>query len=98
LYSENAINLSPCCRTTGENMSDVTISISDCNSIEKATIKLLAKRLNIKYGPNGIGKSTMAKAIKLSAENDLSSLTPFKSQGVEGAALPKIEGAEGFAI
>lgn len=77
-------------------MSDVTISISDCNSIEKATIKLLAKRLNIKYGPNGIGKSTMAKAIKLSAENDLSSLTPFKSQGVEGAALPKIEGAEAF--
>ena len=60
------------------------IEIKNCNSIDDAIINITENRLNIKYGINGTGKSTIAKAIIYGIEahqgddSKLSSLKPFK--------------------
>lgn len=57
----------------------MNIVIENCNSIDKATIALTENKLNIKFAPNGTGKSTIAKAITLfSQDSPLTSLMPFK--------------------
>lgn len=74
------------------------IKIEHCNSIDDAAIQLEKGRLNIKYGPNGTGKSTIAKAIELGikGENDLRSLMPFKYRGGDPVKIPtpNIKGVE----
>jgi ABC-type Mn2+/Zn2+ transport system ATPase subunit len=68
------------------------IDISHCNSIDTATISIEPGRLNIKYGPNGTGKSTIAKAIELAVRGaDIADLTPFKHRGKDVATTPKPE-------
>jgi len=59
---------------------DYRIKIMDCNSITEVVISLRRFSLNIKYGPNGIGKSTIARALTSHADGDgsLDALTPFK--------------------
>ncbi|WP_394127774.1 AAA family ATPase [Vibrio hepatarius] len=57
----------------------MNITIENCNSIDSATIALTDKKLNIKFAPNGTGKSTIARAITLHSQGDaLDSLMPFK--------------------
>lgn len=76
--------------------SDYAITIRDCNSITEAQVTLRRGSLNIKYGPNGIGKSTIAHALALNARGGdaLQDLLPFKyRQGGSGKA-PAVEGAE----
>ncbi|MBQ2882895.1 MAG: AAA family ATPase [Alphaproteobacteria bacterium] len=46
------------------------INILNCNNIRKGTICIEPNKLNIKYGINGTGKTTIAKAIKYSLEKD----------------------------
>ena len=46
------------------------ISIHNCNNIREGTICIEPNKLNIKYGINGTGKTTIAKAIKYSLEED----------------------------
>lgn len=60
-------------------MNDVvTINISNCNNISNCDFLIANNKLNIKYAINGTGKSTIAKAIKLSSSNlDLTELMPF---------------------
>ncbi len=76
------------------------ITIENCNSIDSARISLTLGRLNIKYGPNGTGKSTIAKAIELAAlgGDDLPNLTPFKHRGKDAgvAMVPKVTGTDQF--
>lgn len=53
--------------------------IENCNSIDKANINIVKEKLNIKFAPNGTGKSTIAKAITLCVEDEsLEKLMPFK--------------------
>lgn len=48
----------------------MNIEIKHCNNIESAMINLTEGKLNIKFAPNGTGKSTIARAIILgTAEN-----------------------------
>lgn len=55
------------------------ISIENCNNITKCDIGVFENKLNIKYAINGTGKSTVAKAIKLSADGTkLDDLIPFE--------------------
>lgn len=77
-------------------MSDFAISIEDCNSIEKAEITIREGALNIKYGPNGLGKSTIARAIIASVAKDgtLQNLKPFKYRGTTGQHEPAVHGAD----
>ena len=58
----------------------MNIVIKNCNNIDEAHISLEPSCLNIKYGANGTGKSTIAQAISLraAAEPNLSVLLPFK--------------------
>lgn len=42
------------------------VKINNCNNIEIGNIQILENKLNIKYGPNGVGKSTISQAIEFS--------------------------------
>src|SRR5260221_4636117 len=76
------------------------IVIKNCNNIDEAKIAIQPARLNVKYGPNGIGKSTIAKAIALNVEGGgakLAELQPFKYRGDNSAEKqPRIQGADGL--
>jgi energy-coupling factor transporter ATP-binding protein EcfA2 len=77
-------------------MSMYTIKIENCNSIEKAEITISKGALNIKYGPNGLGKSTLARAIASSVSKDgsLHNLKPFKYRALADQHEPSVYGAE----
>lgn len=63
-------------------MSEVTIGIKNCNCIKEAEIKIKNGTLNIKYGANGTGKSTISRAVFLKAhgtEEQLQSLLPYSA-------------------
>lgn len=77
-------------------MAVLSIKVSDCNSIDCATISMVEGALNIKYGPNGLGKSTLAKAIvsQIRADGTLQDLVPFKNRGTAGGGEPKVEGVD----
>ena len=76
-------------------------TIQNCNSIDKAVISIEVGRLNIKYGTNGTGKSTIALAVAFGSkpDADLSQLTPFKYRSGDPMTShkPSIEGAEQFS-
>lgn len=46
-------------------MAEVKITIENCNNISKGVISLEEEKLNIRYGMNGTGKSTLSTAIYL---------------------------------
>lgn len=75
-------------------MTNISITIKNCNSIESATVSLQTGSLNIKYGPNGLGKSTIAKSLASSvkADGSLAALKPFKYRGQPGNE-PEVHGA-----
>lgn len=77
-------------------MAAYTVNINNCNSIEKAVISITKGTLNIKYGPNGLGKSSIARAILSSVAGDgsLQRLKPFKHRGTEGQGDPLVTGVE----
>ena len=55
------------------------LEIKNCNNIQKGSIKIEENKLNIKYGLNGTGKSTISKAIKYYCESKdkIEDLKPF---------------------
>lgn len=75
---------------------DYAVTITHCNSIAQAQITLRRNALNIKYGPNGIGKSTIARALMLSAGGAaaLNELLPFKYRQGDSANVPAVVGAD----
>ena len=77
-------------------MTHFNIIISNCNSVDRAEVVLTKSTLNIKYGPNGLGKSTLAKAIvsQIRGGGSLQDLVPFKNRGKAEATPPKVEGAD----
>lgn len=66
--------------------------LKNCNNIDHAEISITPKKLNIKFGINGTGKSTITKAIKLGIENpdQLTELTPFKLIDVDTDLKPEV--------
>ena len=79
-----------------ETPAEYAIVITDCNSIAEAQITLRRGSLNIKYGPNGIGKSTIAQALVLNAqgEDELQDLLPFKYRQGDSGKAPAVVGAD----
>lgn len=77
-------------------MSTFTVQIKNCNSIESAQIRITKGTLNIKYGPNGLGKSSIAKAILASVNDDgtLQKLKPFKHRALAGQFEPSVTGVD----
>lgn len=77
-------------------LADLPISITECNSITEGQITLRRGALNIKYGPNGIGKSTIARALVLNAAGShaLQELVPFKHRLGNSGIRPSLAGAD----
>lgn len=72
------------------------ITLKNCNNIEDGKIHIEEKKLNIKYGLNGTGKTTIVKALKLVSDNsDLKELLPYKYRKQKKSSLyPEITGLE----
>ena len=87
---------SPQQRTPPSQSSDYAITITDCNSIAGARIRLRRESLNIKYGPNGLGKSTIARALLLNSQGQdaLRELLPFKYRQGDSGKTPTVAGAD----
>jgi ABC-type Mn2+/Zn2+ transport system ATPase subunit len=77
----------------------MNIRIKNCNSIDSAEISIELDKLNIRYGVNGTGKSTIAKCLALAAEGeDIGVLCPFKHRSsTDEATKPFIQGAESLS-
>ncbi|AYE33650.1 hypothetical protein [Clostridium septicum] len=76
----------------------MNLLIKNCNNIDLANIEINEYELNIKYGINGTGKSTISKAIKYCIENKekLIELKPFKYLNGGEEVAPIVEGLEGI--
>jgi wobble nucleotide-excising tRNase len=81
-------------------MASIGIEIKNCNNLDFAAISLALQKLNIKFAPNGTGKSTIARAILLGAKGDqgpLSELMPFKLRKENpDNKQPEVSGVEGL--
>ena len=61
-------------------MAEIKITIENCNNISKGVISLEEEKLNIRYGMNGTGKSTLSTAISLFSQGKpMDDLKPFGS-------------------
>ena len=75
----------------------MTIKIKNCNNITSGEVTVLANKLNILFGRNGTGKSTIARAIHLFSQNKpLAELAPYGSTSTD--LLPSIEGVSSGSI
>ena len=79
-------------------MSSIQLEVKNCNNIDSAVISLAVQKLNIKFAPNGTGKSTIARAVLLGLKGDkslLSELMPFKLRNANPEnKQPEVKGAE----
>lgn len=60
-----------------------TIKIRNCNCISDADIYLEGNALNIKYGSNGTGKSTVCKAVFAKANGSAEKMNELRPYGIE---------------
>lgn len=78
------------------------IEIRNCNNIDVGNIEIRENILNIKYAINGTGKSTIAKAILSSIDDNVSGtkklleLTPFKHLNSD-TERPEVKGVENIS-
>jgi ABC-type Mn2+/Zn2+ transport system ATPase subunit len=79
-------------------MSTIQLEVKNCNNIDSAVISLAVQKLNIKFAPNGTGKSTIARAVLVGLkgdQNSLSELMPFKLRKENPQnKQPEVKGAE----
>ncbi len=68
------------------------IKLENCNNIDSGIVQISKSKLNIKFGTNGTGKSTIAKAIKYKIEepDKLKELMPFKLQKLDSKIEPEV--------
>ncbi|WP_111308020.1 AAA family ATPase [Confluentibacter sediminis] len=68
------------------------LTITNCNNIDSGKIEITNNKLNIKFGINGTGKSTIARAIKYAIDSPqlLNELIPFKHRNSEIQVIPEI--------
>ena len=68
------------------------LTITNCNNIDSGKIEITNNKLNIKFGINGTGKSTITRAIKYAIDSPqlLTELIPFKHRQSEVKVVPEI--------
>lgn len=70
-----------------------TIKIQNCNNITSGEIVICHEKLNIYFGSNGTGKSTIARAMYLASQNEqLVDLSPYGSDSEDMS--PSIKGVK----
>lgn len=69
------------------------LTIINCNNIDSGKIEITKNKLNIKFGINGTGKSTITRAIKYIIDSPelLKELIPFKHRNSEIEVIPEID-------
>jgi energy-coupling factor transporter ATP-binding protein EcfA2 len=74
----------------------ISLIIDNCNCINHAELMVVPKQLNIKFGVNGIGKSTIGKAIAtISAGNQQEALSELLPYGADiQNQFPSISGLD----
>lgn len=73
------------------------LKIEKCNNLENGTFDIQEGSLNVKYGINGTGKSTISKALDIFINNkDKNTLIPFKYRKNPNDNLPTLTGYESF--
>lgn len=73
-------------------MAHMDIEISNCNNISHGQLSIEKDVLNIKYGMNGTGKSTVSTALELISNQK--SLVPLKTFGLSEEAVASISTSE----
>lgn len=73
-----------------EAIMEEKIIIDNCNCIKHGEIHILEGKLNIKYGSNGIGKSTIGNALK-SNEEKIKLLKPYNIDENDKSNQPRIK-------
>lgn len=68
------------------------LKLTNCNNIDSGRIEISKNKLNIKFGINGTGKSTITRAIKYAIDSPhlLFELIPFKHRNSEIKIVPNI--------
>mgnify|MGYP001625375663 CR=1 FL=1 len=70
------------------------LNIQNCNCIKNANITIVENSLNIKYGVNGTGKTTIGVAISIAVENGqeklVEELCPYNSDKSKNDEIPKV--------
>lgn len=68
------------------------ITINNSNNIIEGKVTIIKNKLNLKYGINGTGKSTISKAIRYKIESPakLCELTPFRLQNNNQNITPEV--------
>ena len=69
-----------------------TIKIKNCNCISEANISIQEGKLNIKYGPNGTGKSSISEAIYAASQGNTDRLSKLKPYSATAGENPTVEG------
>src|ERR1035437_549197 len=78
-------------------MATTTIKIRNCNNITNGELSFCDDKLNILFGRNGTGKSTIARSIDLASQGkSLTELAPYGSVNTD--AQPSIEGVNSGGI
>lgn len=73
------------------------LKIEKCNNLESGTFEIQDGSLNVKYGINGTGKSTISKALDIFVNSkDKNTLVPFKYRKKTNNNLPLLTGYESF--
>ncbi len=73
------------------------LNFTNCNNITNGQVEIAEGCLNIKYGVNGTGKSTISKVIEAFVKNDdnlKKELIPYSNIGDDSAPLPNVSGVE----
>lgn len=73
-------------------MNEIKVTIKNCNNISNGELSLKKNKLNIKYGMNGTGKSTLSTAISLMSQGK--SLVELKPFGSDENIMPVITVSE----
>ena len=80
-------------------MLTTTLKIQNCNNIKDGEIVICQNKLNILFGRNGTGKSTIARAITLAAQGkELTELTPYASVNTDMTPNIEMGNIENIAI
>lgn len=67
------------------------IRVKNCNCVSSANLEIVCNSLNIKYGSNGTGKSTISSAIYAHASGNAEKLAALKPFGAGDECEPEVE-------